>query len=70
MVVTKMANQAMDSGEVTADNGATKENALEENVPGGNPITKVKSGPALEALAKEMARATARARKKGARGDK
>ena len=45
MVVTTMANQAMVSGEVTADNGATKENALEEtNVLGGNPIPKIKKG--------------------------
>ena len=71
MVVTTMANQAMDSGEVTADNGATKENALEEtNVLGGNPIPKIKMGPELEALAKAMAKAKARARDKGARGDK
>ena len=69
MVVTTMANQAMDSGEVTADNGAMKENALEvTNVLGGNPIPKIRRGPALEALAKEMAKA--RAREKGARGDR
>ena len=71
IVVTAMANQAMVSGEVTADNGATKENALEEtNVLGGNPIPKIKRGPALEALAKEMAKVKARAREKGARGDR
>ena len=71
MVVTTMASQAMVSGEVTADTGATKENALEEtNVLGGNPIPKIKRGPALEALAKEMAKAKARAREKEARGDR
>ena len=71
IVVTTMGSQAMVSREVTADNGATKEHALEEtNVLGGNPIPKIKRGPALEALAKEMARVRARARGKGARGDR
>ena len=71
MVVTTMANQAMDSGEVTADNGATKENALEvTNVRGGNPTPKIRRGPALEALAEEMEKSKARARGKGAWGDR
>ena len=71
MVVTKMANQAMDSGEMTADNGATKENAQEEtNVPGGNPIPKRRKGTALEPLSEKMEKAKARARGKGARVDR
>ena len=71
MVVTTMANQAMDSGEATADNGASKENAREvTNVLGSNPIPKIRRGPALEALAEEMEKAKARARGKGAPGDR
>ena len=71
MVPTTMGSQAMVSSEVIADNGATKENAQEEtNVLGGNPIPKIKRGPALEALAKNMARVKASAREKGARGDR
>ena len=71
LVVTTMANQVMESGEATADNGAMKENALEViNVPGGNPIPKRRRGTELEALADKMEKAKARARRKGARGDR
>ena len=70
MVVTTMANQVMESGEVTADNGAMKENSQEvTNVPGGNPIPKIRKGAELFALADKVEKAKARVRGKRVRGE-
>ena len=70
MVVTTIANQAMEPGEAIADNGATKENAREvTNVLGSNPIPKIRKGAELESLADKVEKAQARARGKGVWGE-
>ena len=67
MVAPTMGSQAMVSSEAAADNGATKENALEEtNTLGGNPIPNIKKGT-RDGSPSKGARATTK--KKGTQED-